>query len=240
MLNTTARRIGVFIDVQNMYYSARHLFSQKVQFTNIVTECVGDAQLVRALAYAITTEEGLEEAFLNALRSQGIEVMSKELLEYHSGAKKGDWDVGITIDIVRMLDMLDVVVLVSGDGDFTPLVEYIKHKGRIAHVASFRESTSSSLVEAADIYTNLSDSPDIFLVPVKKRFGTRKSKPAPLPKASGGRIKSPHQAVMSDFESDPAQFPDTSYEMDDIADVVPAKPADIQKQEEDRARKLEF
>lgn len=230
MLNTTARRVGVFIDVQNMYYSARNLFGQKVQFDNIVTECVGDAQLVRALAYAITTEEGLEEAFLNALRASGIEVMSKELLEYHSGAKKGDWDVGVTIDVVRMLDMLDVVVLVSGDGDFTPLIEYIKHKGRIAHVASFRESTSTKLVEAADIYTNLSESPDVFLVPTKKRFGTRRT-------STTGKKAAPRKAI-ADTEDAPLEFPDTSYAMDDISDFSPAK--DVSSQEESRNRKLEF
>lgn len=232
MLNTTARRVGVFIDVQNMYYSARNLFGQKVQFDNIVTESVGDAQLVRALAYAITTEEGLEEAFLNALRTSGIEVMSKELLEYHSGAKKGDWDVGITIDVVRMLDMLDVVVLVSGDGDFAPLIEYIKHKGRIAHVASFRESTSTKLVEAADIYTNLSESPDIFLVPNKKRFVGRRA-------AAGTKKPSP-RAKVSDTEESVPEFPDTSYAMDDIAGFAPIAPKDISIQEESRSRKLEF
>lgn len=164
MLNQENRRVGVFIDVQNMYYSARNIFSRKVNFENIVKETVGDGRLVRARAFTISTEGGEEQAFFDALRKVGIEVVSKELLEYDSGAKKGDWDVGITIDIVRMLDMLDVVVLVSGDGDFEPLVRYIKGRGRIAHVASFRESTSTALVEAADTYTNLSDDKGTFLI----------------------------------------------------------------------------
>jgi uncharacterized LabA/DUF88 family protein len=119
---------------------------------------------VRAIAYTISTKTGDESAFFDALRGAGIEVKSKELLEYDSGLKKGDWDVGITVDAIRMLDMLDVVVLVSGDGDFLPLVDYVKSHGRILHVASFRESTSTALVEAVDIYTNLSDDKNKFLI----------------------------------------------------------------------------
>ncbi len=164
MLSTKTRRVGVFIDVQNMYYSARNLFDHKVNFANIVKETVGDAQLVRAIAYTISTKGGEETAFFDALRGAGIEVKSKELLEYAGGGKKGDWDVGVAVDIIRMLDMLDVVVLVSGDGDFVPLADYVRSRGRIFHVASFRESTSGSLVEATDQYTNLSADKKKFLI----------------------------------------------------------------------------
>lgn len=164
MLATQSRRVGVFIDVQNMYYSARNLYDRKVNFANIVKDAVGDQQLVRALAYAITTKTGEETAFLDALRGAGIEVVSKELLEYDSGTKKGDWDVGITVDVIRMLDMLDVVVLVSGDGDFVPLADFVRSRGRVFHVASFRESTSTALVQSTDVYTNLSADKRKFLI----------------------------------------------------------------------------
>ncbi len=176
MINTKHRRVGVFIDVQNMYYSARNLFNRKVNFLNLVKAGAENGELIRALAYTISTEEGSEEAFFNALRTEGIEVISKELLEYHGGNKKGDWDVGLTIDVVRMLDMLDVVVLVSGDGDYVPLVEYVQSRGRIAHVMSFRESTSGKLVEAADVYTNLSDSKRKFLITDKRRATAARTK----------------------------------------------------------------
>ncbi|PIQ67298.1 hypothetical protein CO173_04220 [Candidatus Uhrbacteria bacterium CG_4_9_14_3_um_filter_41_35] len=178
MLSTNTRRVGVFIDVQNMYYSARNLYNQKVNFENIVKETVGDASLVRAIAYTISTKGGDEEPFFEALRKSGIEVVSKELLEYSGGNKKGDWDVGVTIDIIRMLDMLDVVVLVSGDGDFVPLTDFVRSRGRIVHIASFRESTSSSLVESADIYTNFSDEKRKFLIPNKKSKSTGKQNTA--------------------------------------------------------------
>lgn len=169
MLNYSQRRVGVFIDIQNMYYSARNIHGNKVNFSNIVTETTGGQLLIRAIGYGVSTKTGEETAFFEALHGAGIEVMTKELLEYDSGHKKGDWDVGITIDIVRMLDMLDVVVLVSGDGDYVPLGEYVKGHGRIFHVASFRESTSTRLVEAADIYTNLSDDKAKFLISGPRR-----------------------------------------------------------------------
>ena len=174
MLKSDTRRVGVFIDVQNMYYSARNIHNRKVNFENIIKSVVEENQLIRARAFTISTKEGDESAFFEALKKTGIEVVSKELLEYHSGSKKGDWDVGITIDIVRMLDMLDVVVLVSGDGDFVPLGEYIKSRGRIFHVASFRESTSTALVESADIYTNLSEDKRKFLI--SNRKGSKNTK----------------------------------------------------------------
>ncbi|MDP2632028.1 MAG: NYN domain-containing protein [Candidatus Uhrbacteria bacterium] len=167
MLVTNTRRVGVFIDVQNMYYSARNLFNQKVNFENIVKNAVGEQQLIRAIAYTISTPQGDESAFFDALRNSGIEVKSKELLDY-GATKKGDWDVGVTVDIIRMLDMLDVVVLVSGDGDFTPLGDFVRSRGRIFHVASFRESTSGMLVGATDVYTNLSDDKKKYLIPERR------------------------------------------------------------------------
>ena len=158
------RRVGVFIDVQNMYYSARNIYGSKVNFGNIVKAGINDQQLVRAIAYTISTKTGDEQPFFEALHKMGIEVNMKELLEYEGGQKKGDWDVGITVDIIRMLDMLDVVVMVSGDGDYVPLGEYVKNRGRMFHVISFRESTSNKLVDCADVYTNLSDDLNTFLI----------------------------------------------------------------------------
>lgn len=150
--------------MQNMYYSARNMYGSKVNFGNIVKHGIGTQQLVRAIAYTISTKTGDELPFFEALHKMGIEVNMKELLEYEGGQKKGDWDVGITVDIIRMLDMVDVVVLVSGDGDYVPLGEYIKNRGRVFHVVSFRESTSSKLVDCADVYTNLSDDLGQFLI----------------------------------------------------------------------------
>ncbi|MBT4856604.1 NYN domain-containing protein [Candidatus Uhrbacteria bacterium] len=193
MLKTPSRRVGVFIDVQNMYYSARNLFNRKVNFPKIVSETVGDQELIRAIAYTVATESGDENAFFEALEKAGIDVIAKDLIEYDSGAKKGDWDVGIAIDIVRSLDMLDVVVLASGDGDFSPLGDYVRGRGRIFHVVSFRESTSSELLDIADAYTNMSDEKNVFLMPEDKRkraaTSTTKRTPSKRPAAKRAPAK---------------------------------------------------
>lgn len=164
MLDFMSRRVGVFIDVQNMYYSARNIYGAKVNFVNIVKKTAEGKHLVRAIAYTVSTKTGEELPFFQALHSNGIEVNTRELLEYESGHKKGDWDVGITVDIIKGLDMFDEIILVSGDGDYVQLGDYIKSRGRVFHVASFRESTSSKLVECADVYTNLSDDLANFLI----------------------------------------------------------------------------
>lgn len=168
MLDTSSRRVGVFIDVQNMYYSARNLFQRKVNFPEIVRKAVGDQKLIRALAYTVATQSGDESAFFGALEKSGIDVIAKDLIEYDSGVKKGNWDVGLAIDVIRMLDMIDIVVMVSGDGDFAPLGDYVRGRGRIFHVVSFRESTSSELLDVADIYTNLSEDQTAYLITESK------------------------------------------------------------------------
>ncbi len=163
------QRVGVFIDTQNMYYSARSLFQRKVNFKNIVEDAVAGRRLIRALAYVVSTKGAEEQPFFDALQKSGIETREKELMEYASGHKKADWDVGIAIDAVQMLDVLDVVVIVSGDGDFLPLVQHIQSRGRVAEVMAFGETTSSSLVNYVDDYIDLSQNKKRYLIgPVGK------------------------------------------------------------------------
>jgi len=167
------QRVGIFIDTQNMYYSARYLYGRKVNFGNIVSDAVAGRKLIRAIAYVVSTKGQEEKPFFEALQKSGIELREKELMEYFSGQKKADWDVGLAVDVIRMLDMLDVVVIASGDGDFLPLVDYVKGRGRIVEVMSFRETTSSKLVEAVDRHTNLSDDKKRFLIgPMRARSGS--------------------------------------------------------------------
>ena len=168
MIKHPDQRVGIFIDTQNMYYSARFTFGKKVNFGNIVKDAVGERKLIRAVAYVVKTKTAEETPFFEALEKLGIELREKDLMEYFSGQKKADWDVGLTVDVIRMLDMLDVVVLVSGDGDYLPLVEYIKNRGRIVEVIAFRETTSTRLFDAADNYVNLSDDPKRYLIAAGK------------------------------------------------------------------------
>ena len=158
-----AQRVGVFIDTANLYHSAKHLYKSKVNFGNIVADVVGDRTLVRAIAYVITTEGGEEKAFFEALEKVGIETKAKELQVFYGGAKKADWDVGIAVDAIKLAPKLDVVVMVAGDGDMIPVVEYLKAQAQV-EVASFGQSTSSKLREVADHFYDLSDDTNRYLI----------------------------------------------------------------------------
>lgn len=164
MIKHPNQRVGVFIDVQNMYYSARNLFGSKVNFGEVVRAGVGDRQLIRAIAYVVKTKTGEERPFFEALYHQGIETKEKEIQEFFGGAKKADWDVGMAVDAIRISGLLDVVIIASGDGDFVPLVEYLRNQGRQVEVISFRETSSTKLVEAVDVYTDLSAEQERFLI----------------------------------------------------------------------------
>lgn len=158
------QRVGIFIDTQNMYHSARDLFGARVNFGKMVEGVVGERRLVRAVAYVIRTATGEEKPFFDALTHAGIETREKDLQVFLGGGKKADWDVGLAVDAIRIAPLLDVVVIVSGDGDFVPLVEYLKYQGRQVEVAAFRGTTSTKLVEAADSFTDLSEISDSILI----------------------------------------------------------------------------
>ncbi|HBH71520.1 MAG: hypothetical protein UR62_C0015G0017 [Candidatus Nomurabacteria bacterium GW2011_GWF2_35_12] len=162
------QRVGVFIDTQNLYHSARNLYNARVNFGAVLKEAVAGRKLVRAVAYVIATEAGEEKNFFEALTKLGIETKTKDLQVFHTGTKKGDWDVGLTVDVMRMANRLDAVIIVSGDGDFVPLVEYMKnHTGTQVEIASFGKSTSSKLREACDDFIDLSLNPKKYLIGIK-------------------------------------------------------------------------
>lgn len=159
------QRVGVFVDAQNMYHSARSLYKAKVNFKKVLEQAVGDRQLVRAFIYVIRTETGEEKAFVEALEKGGYEIKEKGLQIFAGGIKKADWDVGMAMDAVRLADKIDVAVLVTGDGDFVPLVEYLSvSKGLKVEVMSFGRSTSAKLKEEADVYVDLESDPKKFLI----------------------------------------------------------------------------
>lgn len=159
------QRVGVFIDVQNMYYSAKNLYGKKVNFGNIVKEAVAGRKLIRAIAYVVRTESKEEQPFFEALYNLGIETREKNLQVFNTGFKKADWDVGLTVDAIRLAPSLDAVILVSGDGDYLPLVEYLqKSSGKQVEVVAFGETTSSRLVETADDFIDLSVDKAKFLI----------------------------------------------------------------------------
>lgn len=159
------QRVGVFIDVQNLYYSAKNVHGKKVNFGNIVKEAVAGRKLIRAIAYVVRTESKEEQPFFDALYTVGIETREKDLQIFNSGTKKADWDVGLAVDAIRLAPTLDAVVIVSGDGDYLPLVEYLqKSSGKQVEVAAFGETTSSKLIAEADDFLDLSKEKDKFLI----------------------------------------------------------------------------
>ncbi len=104
------------------------------------------------------------KAFFDALVKLGFETRVRDLEEFYGGLKKADWDVGIVVDAIRVAPSVDVMVLVSGDGDFGPLVEYLKNQGKKVEVIAFGRSTSHKLKEAADEFLDLEEKPSKYLL----------------------------------------------------------------------------
>lgn len=186
------QRVGIFVDVQNLYHSAKNLYQGRVNYAELMKHLVGSRQLVRALAYVVKSEgvepqrgahpspaapaaanaqqdsaaagAASESSFFEALEKAGFELRMKDLQIYAGGMKKGDWDVGLAVDAIRMSDMMDVIILVTGDGDFVPLVNYLKWgAGRVVEAAAFRRSASSKLVDAVDEFINLEALPRVIM-----------------------------------------------------------------------------
>jgi uncharacterized LabA/DUF88 family protein len=215
--NNSNQRVGIFVDVSNLYHSAKNLYQGRVNYAELIKHLVGGRQLIRAMAYVVRSEgvepqqartngngngngtsghgqarmaekdqtaavsavpssadngngASSEASFFEALEKAGLELRMKDLQIYAGGLKKGDWDVGMTVDVIRMMPFLDVIILVTGDGDFIPLVNYIKWGGgRVVEIASFRRSASSKIVEAADEFHNIETIPKAVMKPKFKR-----------------------------------------------------------------------
>jgi len=158
------QRVSVFIDAQNLYHSAKNLYKARVNFKEILKTAVAQRKLIRAFGYVVRTKTGEEKPFFEALTNLGIETRIRDLQEFFGGAKKADWDVGIVIDAVRTAPGADAMVIISGDGDFIPLVEYLKNQGKRVEVIAFGRSTSSNLKEVADEFIDLCKEPEKYLL----------------------------------------------------------------------------
>lgn len=164
------QRVAVLVDVQNLYYSAKNLYDTKVNFKEVLKDVVADRVLTRAIAYVIKTDViGKEQDFFGALNKFGFDIKEKDLQIFAGGAKKGDWDVGIAMDAIRLGKTNDSIVLISGDGDFIPLVNYLQQSfGCLVEGAAFGKSTSSALITELDDFTDL-DKSSRYLMPKRRR-----------------------------------------------------------------------
>jgi len=179
-LKNKDQRVAVFIDVQNLYHSAKNLYQARVNFREILKTAVYGRQLIRAFGYVVRTKTGEERPFFDALVNLGIETRIKDLQEYYGGLKKADWDVGIAVDAIKTSPGVDVIVLISGDGDYVPLVEYLKNHGKRVEVIAFGRSTSSKLREVADEFIDLDEDKD------GEKYLLKKSKwPLKIPRIRG-------------------------------------------------------
>jgi len=168
-----SQRVGIFIDTQNLYHSAKNLYRAKVNFGNVVKEALAGRTLIRAVAYVIRTESEEEKGFFDALNKIGIETRVKDIRVFAGGAKKADWDIGMAIDAVAMAQKLDTIVLATGDGDFVPVVEYLRYTyGCQVEVIAFGKSASGQLREAADDFIDMCDDPKEYLI----GYGSRGSR----------------------------------------------------------------
>ena len=158
------QRVGILIDVQNLYHSAKNLYSARVNFGEILKLAVSNRNLIRVFAYVVRTKSGEEKPFFEALIKLGIETRVRDLQEFYGGLKKADWDVGITIDAIKIAPSVDTIVLVSGDGDFLQLVEYLKNQGKRVEAIAFGKSASSKLKEIADEFIDLEERPEKYLL----------------------------------------------------------------------------
>ncbi len=159
------QRVGIFIDIQNLYHSAKHLYGGRVNYRELIRELVAGRQLIRTIGYVVKSDTAMgEAAFFEALTKAGVELRMKDLQIFPGGMKKADWDVGMAVDAIRMASFLDAVILVTGDGDFVPLVEYLKWGlGRVVEVAAFGRSASGRLKEAAETFINLEEFPKVMI-----------------------------------------------------------------------------
>lgn len=155
IIKHSGQRVGILMDVANLYHSAKNLYNARVNFKEILKTTISNRNLIRVFAYVISTKTGEEKPFFDALTKLGIETRVKELQEFYGGQKKADWDVGLVIDAIRLSGSVDTLVIVSGDGDFISLVEYLKNQGKRVEVAAFAKSASSKLKEIADEFIDL-------------------------------------------------------------------------------------
>ncbi len=166
MIKRPHQRVAVFIDTQNMYHSAKHIYGARVNFGAVVDGAVANRPVIRAIAYVAKSKTGEEHGFFEALVQHGIELKVKDVQEFASGEKKADWDVGMAVDAmaIAISGRVDAIILVTGDGDFCPLADFLRANGILCEVVAFGSSTNAQLKERADSFLDLSSDPETYLI----------------------------------------------------------------------------
>lgn len=149
--------VAVFVDSQNLYYSARTGYAAKVNYEKLLKLITANRKLVKAYAYIVQPPDGDVKPFATSLERIGYIVKTKDVRTRSNGSAKANWDMGIALDILGILDHVDTIVLASGDGDFVSLVDFIKGKNKRVEIFAFAENTAYDLKEKADRFEPLGE-----------------------------------------------------------------------------------
>lgn len=188
------QRVAIFMDTQNLYHSAKSNYRANVNYEELIRVAVNGRKLIRAFAYVIRSEEYTEEKFFDALTDIGIETRVKDLQVFHTGAKKGDWDVGIAVDMIRLTEKVDVIVLGSGDGDFLEVVRYCQSRGVRVELMAFEKTTNAKILEVVDHFTDLGDKDADFLIGNRRRIRSTSSGGSPKTMRKSSSFSTPSAA----------------------------------------------
>ncbi len=150
-------KLALFVDSQNLYYSARMGYAAKVNYEKLLNLITENRKLVKAYAYIVQPPEGDVKPFATSLERIGYIVKTKDVRTRSDGSAKANWDMSIALDILGILDHVDTIVLASGDGDFVPLVDFIKAKNKRVEIFAFAENTAYDLKEKADKFEPLGE-----------------------------------------------------------------------------------
>jgi len=155
------QKISVFVDVQNIYYTTRDAYQRQFNYRLLWQELLAKGVIVQATAYAIARSDDQQHKFQKALKHIGFEVKLKPFIQRSDGSAKGDWDVGITIDIMTAAATqdIDTIVLLSGDGDFDRLLSHVKAEYNVKTIVyGVPKLTANSLIKATDEYYKIDQS----------------------------------------------------------------------------------
>jgi uncharacterized LabA/DUF88 family protein len=160
----SGQRVAVLADAQNLYHTAHSLYSQNIDYSELLDRAVEGRELTRAIAYVVRADSPEEESFFDALTDIGFETRIKDIKTFQDGSKKADWDVGMSLDAVTLAKHNDAIVLCTGDGDFARVCRYVRHEGCRIEAMGFDESASDDLKAAADGFVDLSSDTDRYLL----------------------------------------------------------------------------
>jgi len=147
------KKIAIFVDVQNIYYTTRQAYGRQFDYRKLWQRVSTQGEIVAASAYAIARDDDNQRKFQDALRHIGFEIKLKPYIQRSDGSAKGDWDVGITIDVLEAAKTADTIILLSGDGDFDLLLRKIKQDDAVStEVYGVPALTANSLVNATDVF----------------------------------------------------------------------------------------